>query len=214
MWRKATKDLDISQGGPVSAAFNMSGGGGQMASTQLQHAWFELTRSRPWRSVALVPVEDGTVTLSLAHQLALFASQDPRQKVLVVNATGVVGRERPTTSQMANQVFGNTGIVPMGGGKYGYLDCAKLGLDDAAVGMVEVPKYAEQLRAGTGAFTQMLVATSSIMARPTSVATARAVDAVVLCVSLGRTLFADAHRTIELVGEENVAGSLALRSKR
>jgi hypothetical protein len=208
-----TTNNDGPEGGPVSAAFNLSGGG-PMASKQLQHAWFELTRSRPWRSMALVPTEDGTATLSLAHQLALFASQDPRQKVLVVNATGIVGRERPTTSQMANQVFGNSGVVPMGGGKYGFLDCAKLGLDDATVGMVEVPKYVDQMRQGTGAFTQMLVATSSVMSKPTVVASARAVDTVVLCVSLGSSSFADAHRTIELIGEENIAGSLALKSRR
>jgi hypothetical protein len=182
-----------------------------MASTELQHAWYELTRARPWRSLALVPVDDGPNMLGLAHQLALLASQDPRHKVLVVNGTGMVANEG--RQHAGNNPYGNSGIVPAAGGRYGMLDCAKLGMDEATIGNVEVPKHVEAMRRGESPFSLMLVATTSLLTRPASVSSARAVDTVLVCVALGFTTFKSARRTIELVGEENVAGSLALRPR-
>jgi hypothetical protein len=184
-----------------------------MSSTELQHAWFELTRARPWRSVAIVPVDEGAHALALVHQLAALAAQDPRQRVLVINATGVVDATPKGAPAAPGNAFAETGVVPMAGGRYGLLDCAKLGFDDSAIGMVEVPKHSEALRAGKSPFTLMLVATPSLLARPQAVATARSVDTVVLCIGLGRTDFASARRTVELVGQESIAGSLALRPR-
>lgn len=195
----------------VLAAFHLSQPGADMSSTELQHAWFELTRARPWRSVALVPIEEGGQALVLAHQLAALAAQDPRQRVLVINATGVVDNTPKGPPAAAGGPFADTGVTPMAGGRYGLLDCAKLGFDDSAIGMVEVPKHSDALRQDKSPFTLMLVATPSLLLRPQAVSTARSVDTVVLCVGLGRTDFASARRTVELVGEENIAGSLALR---
>lgn len=184
-----------------------------MSSTELQHAWFELTRVRPWRSVALVPVEEKAHVLALAHQFAALAAQDPRQKVLVVNATGIVDTTPVGAPAPAGNLFNEAGITPIAGGRYGLLDCAKLGLDDSAVGMVEIPKHTEALRNGKSPFTLMIVASPSLLTRPQAVSTSRAVDAVVMCVHLSQTDFASARRTTDLVGPENIVGSLALRKK-
>jgi hypothetical protein len=163
--------------------------------------------------MAIVPVDESTHALALVHQLAAMAAQDPRQRVLAVNATGVVDASPAGAPAAAGNAFAETGVTPMAGGRYGLLDCAKLGFDDSAIGMVEVPKHSEALRSGKSPFTLMLVATPSLLMRPQAVATARSVDTVVLCVGLGQTEFAAARRTVELVGQENIAGSLALRPR-
>lgn len=208
------KDLQV-QVGMGNAPFAFQGGTAVLPSREVQHAWFELTRARPWRSVALVPVEDQISTLPLAYEMAQMASLDPRNKVLVVNATGVVGDPRAVSSApvASPQAGAHVGAVPAAGGKYMVLDCAKLGLDDAAVGMVEIPKLVDDMRSGVGPYTMLIVATGSVLVRPASVSSARSVDTVVLCVTLSVTSFNDAQRSIELVGEENVAGTIAIRPK-
>lgn len=188
-----------------------------MASTELQHAWYELTRARAFSSVALVPVEAGSQTLVLAQEMAALAARDPRQRVLVVNATGtplLQGKVPPPASNLpGREVFSQDGVIPMAGGKFGMLDYAQLGVDEQVVGMVRVPELTDALRQSKSPFTRVIVATNSPMVHPASVSAARAVDAVVVCVTLGRTTFYAGRRILELVGEENVAGSITFRPR-
>ena len=212
--QRKSDDLEI-EAGVKATPFNFTGGTAVLPSREVQHAWFELTRARPWRSVALVPVEDNYSTLALAHEMAHMAALDPRNKVLVINASGIVGDSLSGgTGAMSGQVFGNNGAVAVANGKYWLLDCAKLGLDDATVGMVEVPKQIEQMRADNGTYTMIIVAANSLLSRPAAVGAARSVDTVVLCVTLGVSSFTSTKRTIELVGEENIAGTIAVRPRR
>ena len=204
------KSDDISGGGPAAAPFAYAGGTQVLPSREVQHAWFELTRSRPWRSVALVPVDDIGSSVGLAYELAQMASLDPRTKLLVINAATIMNEAFGSMAPGAN---GGPASTPVAHGKYWLLDCAKQGLDDSTVGMVEVPRYLEQMRTGEGPFNMIIVASNSVLASPAAVSISRSVDAVVICASLGTTSFADARRSIELVGEENIAGSIALRPR-
>ena len=164
-----------------------------------------MTRARPWRSVALVPVDDSASTFPLAHELAQMASLDPRTKLLLVNAASLMQEALGGPPQQAAQ--------PITSGRYHVLDCAKQNLDETQVGMVEVPRVLEQMRAGQGPFNMLIVATNSVLTSPAAVTTARAVDATIICPSLGITTSADARRTLELVGAEQVAGSIAIRPR-
>lgn len=188
-----------------------------MSSTELQHAWYELTRARAFASVALVPTEGGTQTLMLAQELAALAARDPRERVLVVNATGVPllrGAQPPPAKELpGREIFRENGVVPMAGGTYGLLDYAQLGEDDQVMAMVRVPELTEAVRLRKSAFTRVLVATHSPMVHPASVSTARACDTVVVCVTLSKTTFHTSRRVLELVGEENVAGSITFRPR-
>ena len=187
--------------------------GVDMPSLEIQHIWFELARSRPWRSVALVPVEENHSTLAVSHEMAEMAALDPRQRVLLVNATGIPGSERVNVPQQSSgQVY--TGPVPMANARYHLLDCAKLGYDDATVGLVELPKLLDDVRTGTGQFTLLIVATAALVTRPAAVPIARSVDAVAICTFLGMTRFLAAKRTIDLIGEDRIVGSIALRPRR
>lgn len=188
-----------------------------MSNTTLQHAWYELTRGRSFTSLTLVPVEEGAQTLVLAQELAALAARDPRQRVLVINATGTPTMRAPSgkdaTVMPGRECFTQNNIIPVAQGRFGLLDCARLNMDEATVGMVEVPRYIDEVREGKSPFTMILVATNSPISRPACVANARAADAVVLCVTVGRTSMADGRRALELVGEENVAGSIAFRAR-
>lgn len=208
VFRDKTDDV---QGGPGGPPFAYAGGTQVLPSREIQHAWFELTRSRPWRSVALIPIEDTGSTVGLAYELAQMAVLDPRTKLLVINAATMMSDAFGGAS-MPNPA-GGPSTTPVARGKYWLLDCGKQGLDDATVGMVEVPRYLEQLRSGEGPFNMLIVATNSVLASPAAVSMARSVDAVVVCASLGITAFTDARRTMELVGEENIAGTIALRPR-
>ncbi len=219
----SSKGHDMLHSGATSASFNHAGGTAVLPSRDVQHAWFELTRARPWRSVALVPVDDRTSTLDLGLELAQMASLDPRNRVLLVNASGVPAdplaaaggsRSGAPPAVSPGGTAGVPGVVQASQGTYWILDCAALNMDEATVGMVEVPRQAEQVRGGTSPYTLLIVATSSLLARPAMVSSARSVDTVAVCVSLGHTSFADTKRTVELVGEENVAGTIALRPRR
>ena len=176
-----------------------------LPSREVQHIWFELTRSRPWRSVAIIPVDDSASTFPVAHELAQMASLDPRTKLLLVNAASLMQEAMGGAAQPTAQ--------PIAAGKYHVLDCAKQNLDETQVGMVEVPRVLEQMRANQGPFNMLMVATNSVLTSPAAVTTARAVDAVIICPTLGITTFADARRTLELVGAEQVAGSIAIRPR-
>jgi hypothetical protein len=208
-----------------AAGGNFSGGTVGQRSRALQHTWFELTRTRVWHSLALVPTDDRTSTFDLALEMAQMASLDPRNRVLVVNASGTAGDSlgapsvklgAPPPAAAGGPGVGGTGggVMAAAHGKYWVLDCAAQQMNEAQVGMVEIPKQADLMRAGTSPYTMMIVAASALLSRPPMVTTARSVDAVALCVSLGVSGFADARKTLDLIGADRVLGTVAIRQGR
>jgi hypothetical protein len=67
-------------------------------------------------------------------------------------------------------------------------------------------------QADTGA--RVVIALRSIFENPTSAPVARESDAVVLCVSLGKTSFKAAEQTIKEIGRERILGSVILGANR
>jgi hypothetical protein len=65
-----------------------------------------------------------------------------------------------------------------------------------------------QVEAGT----RVLVALRSVAENPTAALIAREVDAVVLCVQLGRTELKAAEHTIDEIGRDRVLGSIVVRN--
>ena len=66
--------------------------------------------------------------------------------------------------------------------------------------------------ADTGA--RVVIALRSIFENPTAAPVARDADAVVLCVSLGKTTFRSAEQTIKEIGRERILGSIILGTNR
>ena len=57
---------------------------------------------------------------------------------------------------------------------------------------------------------QVIVAIGPVVAQPLAIAVARAADAVILCVEVGKTRIASARRTIDLIGADRFVGCLML----
>jgi hypothetical protein len=57
---------------------------------------------------------------------------------------------------------------------------------------------------------QVIVAIQPVIEEPLGVAVAHAADATVLCIEVGRTRLAEVRRTIDLIGQERIAGCFLL----
>jgi hypothetical protein len=64
--------------------------------------------------------------------------------------------------------------------------------------------------AGGGSAAQLVISIPSVVTEPLGVAVARQADLVVLCLRLGWSGLADARQTVQLVGEDRLAGCLVL----
>ncbi len=82
-------------------------------------------------------------------------------------------------------------------------------LRDLSLRLVEY--HQNEVTAQVGSGNCVIVALRSIFENPTAVPIARAADAVVLCVSLGKTDFKAAEQTIAELGRDRVIGSIVVR---
>jgi hypothetical protein len=71
-----------------------------------------------------------------------------------------------------------------------------------------------EAQAQVDAGTRVLIALRSVGENPTAALIAREVDAVVLCVQLGRTEMKAAERTIDEIGRDRVLGSIVVRDAK
>jgi hypothetical protein len=85
-------------------------------------------------------------------------------------------------------------------------------LRDLSLRLVEyqVSEARRQVEAGA----LVVISLRSIFENPTTVPIAQGAEAVVLCVGLGKTMFADAEATIAEIGRERVIGSIVLRPSK
>jgi hypothetical protein len=63
----------------------------------------------------------------------------------------------------------------------------------------------------SGSTTRLLIAVSSPLTHDAAIPAARAADAAVLLVGVGRTPVADARRTIDAIGAQTFIGAIAVR---
>jgi hypothetical protein len=59
-----------------------------------------------------------------------------------------------------------------------------------------------------GSASKLVIAIPSVLTEPLGLVVAKAADAVVLCIEKGHTTMPDAHRTIDLIGRDRIAGCL------
>jgi hypothetical protein len=64
---------------------------------------------------------------------------------------------------------------------------------------------------GVASGARVVIAVDSPMTNPAAIAVARAADAALLAVPLGRSKIADARRTVETVGRDRFIGSIAIK---
>ncbi|MFC1610548.1 hypothetical protein ACFL6C_06295 [Myxococcota bacterium] len=193
--------------------------GSDTPSLNLQHAWFEATRNRSWRSLALVPVQENTPTIELARGFGRMASQELTGRVLVVNASLKDCRLRGDSGEspkvdvwnaMTGVEFEDNDATQF---SYDFMDFSKLLVDEAEQALAFAPKLIDRLTADESPHSTTIFAVDSLLTQTRAIPLARAVDRVVLCVTLGVTPVRSARRLIEIVGRDKIVGSIVFRPK-
>jgi hypothetical protein len=74
-----------------------------------------------------------------------------------------------------------------------------------------IPGLVAAANEGVASGARVVIAVDSPLSNPAAIAIARAVDAALLAVPLGRSKIADARRTVETVGRDRFIGSIAIK---
>ena len=173
---------------------------------ELQHVWFQVRRDVDWRSLAVVPADQGSATLPVVHAFARMAALNPGARVLVVDATASPGAL--SHGYLVDDLGAAIRAVP--DRKYDVLDASMLGLNDAELAHVYVPQLLDYIATGTGRHNTVLLALGSLLDQATLIPIARAVDNVLITVALGETRLPDLQRVVDIVGRDRVLGSVVL----
>ncbi len=183
-----------------------------LPSLDLQHLWFRVAGKR-LTTLALVPVEDDVSTLAIAEGLARVAAEQPKSRVLIVNAS--LSRCRPPRLEPVHAdvvLDGLRGtfheqVVP----QCDYVDFSSLHLEDAERALTLAPQLIDFLAAEGKSYTTALFAVDSPLSQTRGIPLLRSLEGVVVAISLGRTRFATARQLIDLIGPDRVAGAVALK---
>lgn len=169
----------------------------------LQHVWYEMKQQREWRSVALVPVTDDIKTLAVAHGLGLMAVREPHDVIWVVNASsGVYDPIRPADENAPSQ---NNDAFP-----YKYVDLAELGINQEKQ-LVTAQYMLYKLAKEKHAKMSFIFSVDAIVNKTHPIPLCRTVDAVILCIALGKSSSKNVRRTVEIIGRDRILGSIILR---
>ncbi len=182
-------------------------------SLGLQHVWFKIAGAKTGQSLALVPVEPEVSTLAAARSMALVAAQQPHSRVLVVNAS-LAGCQAALSQESAvivrpdfNVAFGE-GLAA----NCDYVDFAQLCFDEGERALTFAPRLLDDLATEGKRYNVAIFAVDSPLVQTRAIPLVRSLDAVAICVALGRTTFAAARELVDIVGRERVIGAVTLES--
>jgi hypothetical protein len=162
------------------------------SSREFQELWFRLSK-RDWRSVVLVPADEGGSAAGAATSLAQVGRQLHELPVtLFVMANPDDYWPAMQIVQMAASTEESDALLP------------PRPLDYAEA--VEVSTAALRQNAARPPAGKVIVAIQPVVAEPLGLAVTQAADLVVVHVTMGVTRLSSARRTIDLVGRERIAG--------
>jgi len=117
----------------------------------------------------------------------------------------------PETSALeVGQALHQVGRLTMGD-RLRLLDARNIQLPATAPMILDMSGATAPVRPATNDWSErVLVVTDSVISRPSGIAIALAADAVVLCLTLGKTPVVAARETLKLVGPQRFIGSITL----
>jgi hypothetical protein len=189
--------------------------GRAMPSVDTQHVWYEIHRGPPWKTMALVAVDDGPPPAALAQSFGELATEEKTRRILVVNASTQLSRgsaKAPETEVFWRSLAqGERSALTVIDDHVDYLQLSRFDRARAARLLVSAPHNLKELSSGPPAYDGVIFAIDSLLAYPGATQLARAVDLVVLCIRLGATSLDAARRVTGIIGAERIVGSIALR---
>ncbi len=179
-----------------------------LPSVELQHVWYEIKKRQGWASIALVPVDDEIQTLDIAHSLGLMAIRELHDVVWVVNASSARNNIKPSdVSAPGDDRY-----------PYNYKDLSDLGINkEKQLFTAEqiLNRFAQQKdeEEDEGAAMSLIFSVDSILNNTHVIPLCRSVDGVILCIELGTTTIKSVRRTVEIIGNDSILGSIVLKRK-
>ena len=178
---------------------------------EVQHAWFKIARERTWSTLAVVPVNNSISGLGVARGMGQMAGQEPGQRVLLVDASirrcRPPGRRSPLDQQNSIDDLGT--ILSEGlQGRFDFMDFSLLPMDEGERALALAPQLLSYASRDDNRYSTVIMNLDSPLKQTRSIPAARAADAVILCVSLNATSFAEANEVVEMIGRERVIGSM------
>ena len=172
--------------------------GAEIPSVQLQQLWVTMLRRRAWSSLAVVPADTGGSAVSTARGLAALAEQHLRRRLTVVAPDELGSLDELPTFMPALAVQEPAERLEA--------SAWEIGLRESVRMRTQHPELGELTRAPS-----VIVALDPVATNPLGIAVASAVDAVLLCISLGETTIGAAKQTVELIGRERFIGCVVIR---
>lgn len=170
---------------------------------ELQHVWYDIKQQRDWRSIVVLPVTDDIETLGVAHGLGLMAVREPHDLIWVVNASRRV--HDPIHPADENASSQNNDAFP-----YRYVDLAELGINNEKQ-LLTAQYMLDKLTQEKHAKMSFIFSVDAIVNNTHPIPLCRTVDAVILCIALGKTSTKNVRRTVEIIGKDRILGSIILR---
>jgi len=159
-----------------------------MLDLDIQHIWNELSWKKPWRTLALVPTSPTRDVVELACSMGQLAAYDNKHAVIVINTL----EQKSFDSPYFDVVNLRDLSIPKEDIVYDYL-----------------PHLFEQM-AHEGK--RVIVVLDELVKHPYFVPIVRMLDASILCIHLGESLFARSKKIIDMIGQEKILGCITFRS--
>lgn len=189
----------------------------QEVDLNLQHAWYAATRHGTWKSLAVIPVDEETQAYGVAQGFAGMASQDSSLRVLAVDAsTGGCEPAENATNEPIDLLWTRASLSRDDGANdcpYDVVNLSDFSLPDAERVLASVPQLVQRLASNSQfAHSTMIFSTDPPLLKPQATPICRAVEKVIICVTLGVTSLKATRKLIHLVGQEKILGSVALKA--
>ena len=185
-----------------------------LPSKDIQHAWFRVVKKRKWVSLAFVPTDELINVDAISCDMAKMAAQEPDARVLVINAqtkncsdVELSGDKPPADATAAIRATVRTD--PDYG--YDYLDLESLTRRTATQALALLPKLLSYVASARRDYSTVLISVDPVLDNTRAIPAVQAADRALVCVPLHRATFHEVRKLINVVGDDKLIGSLAIR---
>jgi hypothetical protein len=158
-----------------------------MLDLNIQRIWNELSCKNSWRTLALVPTSTRSNVSELACAMAQIAARDPKHAIVVINAL----EKRLCQSSHVEVV-----------------NLCELSMAPEEIAYNYLPRLLDEI-GNEGK--KIILVFDDLVEHPYFVPIVRTLDASIVCVHLGDSLFARSKKTVEMIGRNRIIGCITFR---
>lgn len=176
--------------------------GGALAERECQQLWFALAR-QAWTSIVIVPADRDGSSAALAIALADVGKRISEEPVSAINFSALEYDSARALADLQRHIERARRTPPQRNPRVVEVSARLVTEDDEGEEGTPTARRVSHAVAPAG---QVIISIPAVVGEPLGLAVTHSADFVVLSVQMGRTRYADARRTIELIGRERIAG--------